>query len=78
MVRVVSSKQMASILAEINSYISYTELQEEKEMYLEELKEVENDFMKLIHSGVFHDACGKVNGVRSCFDEITVFVLTEY
>ena len=78
MVRVVSSKEMASILAEINSYIGYTELQEEKEMYLEELKEVENDFMKLIHSGVFHDACGKVNGVRSCFDEIIVFVLTEY
>ena len=78
MVRVVSSKQMASILAEINSYIGYTELQEEKEMYLEELREVENDFMKLIHSGVFHDSCGKVNGVRSCFDEITVFVLTEY
>ena len=78
MVRVVSSKEMASILGEINSYIDYTELQEEKEMYLEELREVENDFMKLIQSGVFHDACGKVNGVRSCFDEITVFVLTEY
>lgn len=69
---------MASILAEINSYIGYTELQEEKEMYLEELREVENDFMKLIHSGVFHDACGKVNGIRSCFDEITLFILTEY
>ena len=79
MIKVITSNSMPSIIAEITSYISSSvETDDERTAYINELSEVEHDFLKLVNSGVFHDACGKVLGVRGCFDNYEVIVTTEY
>ena len=74
----ISKDNVADYIADIKSYIKQTESVEERIAYEEELERVKNDINALIHSGVFHDACGKVRNVRSCFNVYEVMLVTEY
>lgn len=74
----ISQSNIADIIADIKSYIKQTESREEREAYTEELEQVKGDIKALIHSGVFHDACGKVIGLRGCFNTYEIMVALEY
>jgi hypothetical protein len=50
----------------------------ERNQYNEELKRVSDDWVKLINSGVYHDAIGKVESYKVTDESVVVNVLTEY
>lgn len=62
---------------EIMPYVEGTELEEQAE-YRKELEEVRDDWWKLLRSGVYHDAIGKVVDIQTNGRTIAVNVLTEY
>ena len=62
----------------IKSYIEQTDDLNEKAEYERELEEVKDSWMKLVDSGVFHDAIGQVVK-KDCYGTIlAVEVVTEY
>lgn len=78
MTKTLTQTDITDIIADIKSYIKQTESVEERVAYTEELEQVQNDFLALVKSGVFHDACGKVLGVRSCFGRYEVIITIDY
>ena len=78
MTKTLTQTDLADIIADIKSYIKQTESVEERVAYAEELERVKHDFLALVKSGVFHDACGKVLGIRSCFGRYEVIITIEY
>jgi hypothetical protein len=78
MTKTLTQTDITDIIADIKSYIKQTESVEERVAYTEELEQVQNDFLALVKSGVFHDACGKVLGIRSCFGRYEVIITIDY
>lgn len=73
-----TDNNMKEVLADIESYIEQTEDTNEREEYNRELEEVKGEWSKLVDSGVFHDAIGKVVK-KDCYGTIlAVEVVTEY
>lgn len=68
---------LANIIEMCQDYIDQS-IKQEQEAYQQELNEVCNDFSKLVQSGIFHDAIGKV--ITTVGDEkcIAVMVVDEY
>ena len=68
------------IIEECQDYIDQSTKQEQ-EAYQQELNDVCGDFSKLVESGIFHDAIGKVIKKNICLcwgDCRSVEVATEY
>lgn len=65
------------IMEDINSYIDQSN-ECERQIYKEELERVKDDFIALAHSGVFHDAIGKLVNVSENGERIELEVETEY
>ena len=64
MVTLYYENEIEDILALIEDYIS-EQSADEQIAYRNELAEVKNDFVALVESGVFHDACGQVVDIKS-------------
>lgn len=77
MIKVIYSDMLDSVIEEIESYLNCLS-EAERENYYYEYMEVKHNFLDLVNSGIFHDACGKVLGIRGCFNNYTVTVTTDY
>ena len=66
---------LAEIIEMCQDYIDQCNKQEQ-EAYQQELNDVCGDFSKLVESGIFHDAIGKVINISP--NAIAVMVVTEY
>ena len=77
MKRTVKQADVDSVISEIKSYIGQLP-QEERASCEHELKDVKDDFVSLVGSGIFHDACGKVIGLREVDGMYEVTLITEY
>jgi hypothetical protein len=71
---VYTNKDLETLREEIQAYMNQMPDCDELAEYKREVEEVKNDWAKLVDSGIFHDAIGKV--VRK--DGSTVEVETEY
>lgn len=71
------SYRVELINSEIMPYIEQSD-REEQIAYMEELNKVKNNWCKLIHSGIYHDAIGKVVDAQFSASLIVVKVETEY
>lgn len=69
-----TDSDLETLREEIQAYMNQMPDCEELAEYKREVEEVKNDWAKLVDSGIFHDAIGKV--VRK--DGYTVEVETEY
>lgn len=69
-----TESDIETLREEIQAYMNQMPDCEELAEYKREVEEVKNDWAKLVDSGIFHDAIGKV--VRK--DGSTVEVVTEY
>jgi len=64
MVTLYYANEIEDILDVIEDYIS--EQNADKQIaYRNELNETKDDFVALVESGVFHDACGRVVNIKS-------------
>ena len=77
MKKIYRTADMDAIVSEIRSYIGQLP-QEERASYEQELGNVKDDFVSLVNSGVFHDACGKVLDLRHVDGAYEVTLSTEY
>lgn len=73
-----TDSERQAVLADINAYILQTENANERACYQQELYEVGDDWVKLVNSGVFHDAIGKVAGIYKCDKGYAVDIITKY
>lgn len=71
------ANEMESIVEDVKDYISQCST-EEQTAYNAELAKVETDFVALVESGVFHDACGKTLNVFENWGQLCAEVETEY
>ena len=72
-------EQLEIIVDEIKSYITNSSLDSaEKGAYLNELNENKRDFLGLVKSGVFHDACGNLISLSFSGASYCAEVETEY
>lgn len=78
MTRTIYSTNLADVVTEIKAYINQTQSADERKAYNNELNETQHNFLKLIRTGVFHDACGKLVGVRGHFNVVEAYVSTSY
>jgi hypothetical protein len=67
-----TSNDMDLILSDIQSYIEQTSDENERIQYTNELNETKNNWNKLIETGVFHDAIGKVVNKKSNEVEVAI------
>ena len=65
---------LSTIIEECQDYIDQLDSKEEQQIYQEELNSVVSDFSRIVESGIFHDAIGKVVNKTN----ISVDVITEY
>jgi hypothetical protein len=71
---VYTNKDLETLREEIQAYMNQMPDCDELAEYKREVEEVKNDWTKLVDTGIFHDAIGKV--VKK--DGTTVEVETEY
>ncbi len=64
MVTLYYENEIEDILAVIEDYI-FEQSADEQITYRNELAKVKDDFVALVESGVFHDACGQVVDIKS-------------
>ena len=69
-----TDSDLETLREEIQAYMNQMPDCDELAEYKREVEEVKNDWAKLVDSGIFHDAIGKV--VKN--DGFTVEVITEY
>lgn len=67
-----TSNDMDLILSDIQSYIEQTSDENERIQYTNELNETKNNWNKLIETGAFHDAIGKVVNKKSNEVEVAI------
>ena len=67
-----TSNDMDLILSDIQSYFEQTSDENERIQYTNDLYETKNDWNKLIETGVFHDAIGKVVNKKSNEVEVAI------
>jgi hypothetical protein len=72
-----SEEGKVNLINELKSYIEQSEIGEQIG-YMEELNEVKSNWWNLIHSGIYHDAIGKVVDAQFRGSLIIVNVAEEY
>ena len=73
-----TNSDIETLREEIQAYMKQMPDCEELAEYKREMEEVKNDWAKLVDTGIFHDAIGKVVDKNCCGCCLVVKVVTEY
>ena len=73
-IKIICSTEIKTIIYELYFSLSWLSDIDLARRYKEEIKANEDNFLALIRTKAFEDICGKVVGIRSCFDEYTAII----